>query len=1631
LEVLASGKISEVFGETFALQDDYPRQVRVPEAPLLLVDRVTGLDAPPGSMTKGTIWTETEIKPESWYLNDVQEMPAGLMVESGQSDLLLISWLGADFLNRGDRVYRLLGCDLSHHGQLARPGDRLEHDIHVDGHAKAGDTRIFFFHSDCRVDGDIRLSVRNAQAGFFTDEELRNSGGVLWDAASDSALADVDPAAQVDPPKVVCKRSHFDARKVRAFSEGRVAECFGPGFERALSHTRTPKIQSGPMLLLERVTAFEPGGGPWGRGYLRVENELSTHDWYLHGHFKNDPCMPGTLMAEGCLQAMTFFIAASGYTLDKDGWRFAPLPDQSYHLTCRGQVTPASKQLTYEVFVETLVAGPEPLIIADILGSADGLKIFHGRRMALQLVPDWPLTSRPELLAPIAERERDLEVARLNDFAFGYASLLACAWGRPSEAFGDLGALFDGTRHIARLPGPPYHFMSRVTHLTGPDGHEAELGGMKVGSTVEIDYDIPKAAWYFEENDTETMPFCVLLEAALQPCGWLAVFVGGPAQSDEDLYFRNLDGTGTVFREVGPESGTLRTRTTLTSLSRVGPMTLVSFDLTCSLKDGTPVYALKTGFGFFPREALAEQVGLPATDAERAWLHEANDFRVDLTQRPARYVAETPRLPGPMLLMIDAVTGYWPKDGPEGLGRLRSEKRVDPTEWFFKAHFYQDPVQPGSLGIEAMVQLLQFYMLHEGLAGDIAAPRFEPLATDHAMTWKYRGQVTPDKGLIRVEMNVLARGQDDTGAAFATAEAWLWVDDLRIYYANDLTVRIVSGVADTANTADTADTADTAAQRQRRVASPSLVETRFDPAEETWIRDHRPNYTRPTLPLMSLLDRSAGAALAHVEARYPTRDGDAPWQTIEVHNLTLAGWAIADAPFTLRAEVVPRRATASLATIDDVTCDVTLTLRRDGASDAGNDDTHDNVAHNDGAHPLCHAEIRCARQVTTPTPQAWGSPRDATAQADPYASGALFHGPALSQLVTLDMGTRGSSARLDAGASLAAGIPFGTLHQALLDAALHGIPHDDLQSWAPEVDPELLAYPLRVDTARFFGPAPREGLVRCEARLVGIEGAGHLARFEIRLIAGDGTRDPLRNDGFADEGVFAELLVTEALVPMGRQGRDRLARLTFLRDRQAIARVGLSTFDARYADNPAATTRVDAAEIRSKDWLPGSVAHAYGLNPDAYDLNDASALAALTAHVAAHDHLAQRAGVHPSAIHLAVADAPTTTDVDTRDTALANALATTLATLGESPLRLRATSPVLPLTTLAVEITRDDNTVTARDPEDLAAVAQDLTPLLASGRERLGLDRWAGEELTASLFRRFVRRVIVEDPAAYAAIARGRPALYLGNHQVQIESILFTLLGAALSNTHVVTIAKAAHESGWVGQLIRHLYSHPAIDAPDNIVYFDQADPRSMFGILERLGREVKEKGHSVFLHPEGDLAFAAGQPVTRLSSVFIDFALDHALPIVPVRFYGGLPVDALDHTLDFPWRYGQQDYLLGRPIAVEALRDLPYAARRDHILNALNTLGPALGNEEPLAPRADPPGHAPFADRVQQNEADNGHREAAAVITCALGEFPHPSDDVRRLLHGDIEADASSANDAETPWLAALSTWLLRPPPV
>ena len=76
-----------------------------------------------------------------------------------------------------------------------------------------------------------------------------------------------------------------------------------------------------------------------------------------------------------------------------------------------------------------------------MLCTVDGLKAFHARRLGLRLVPDWPAKLRPGMLDqpfPGGERPSGRPVAATDGFRFDYASLLACAWGRPSDAFGEM-----------------------------------------------------------------------------------------------------------------------------------------------------------------------------------------------------------------------------------------------------------------------------------------------------------------------------------------------------------------------------------------------------------------------------------------------------------------------------------------------------------------------------------------------------------------------------------------------------------------------------------------------------------------------------------------------------------------------------------------------------------------------------------------------------------------------------------------------------------------------------------------------------------------------------------------------------------------------------------------------------------------------------------------------------------------------------------------------------------------------------------------------------------------------------------------------------------------------------------------
>ncbi|HIG43699.1 MAG TPA: beta keto-acyl synthase [Gammaproteobacteria bacterium] len=776
VEVLAGGKISSVFGSLFEQQDHYDVQVRMPEPPLLLCDRVMGIEGEAGSMATGTVWTETDVHQDSWYLHRGR-MPPGIFIESGQADLLLISWLGIDFHNKGERAYRLLGCELVFHGELPQPGDTLKYEIKVDGHAQQGDVRLFFFHYDCHINGELRISVRNGQAGFFTKEELAESAGVLWDAAS----ADFTPGIVVPEPIVDCRKTSFSRAEVAAYLDGDLQSCFGDEFARAHTHTRTPGSPQGQGNFLGEVTEFDPTGGPAGRGYLRIVEDIHKDDWFFDGHFKNDPCMPGTLMADACLQAMAFYMSARGHSLYRDGWRFQPVRGTNYKFICRGQALPTSDQLVYEIFIDEEIIDDQPRLFAHVLCTIDGRKAFLCERLGLQLVPDWPLSSMPELLAPIAD---DRPLAYIDDFPLDYRSLISCAWGKPSTAFGSGFAHYDGPLRSPRLPGPPYHFMTRIVALEG------DMASMQKGGQVDAVYDISADAWYFNANASRTMPYCVLMEIALQPCGWLASYTLGRDYANSDLLFRNLDGTAVQHREVKPGDGSLKTSAHLTSISQIGELIIESFEVVCTIDD-EPVFTMKTVFGFFPPDAMANQKGLTISDHEQIIFDQSSNELIKFEDKPALYFGHpTAHLPDSKLLMLDRITFLATDGGQASLGSIRGEKDVDLTEWFFKAHFFQDPVQPGSLGIEAMLQLIQALMLSQGLHEGFSKPRFEPILVAEETEWHYRGQITPDKKLITVDFQCTERVVED-GNCWIVGEARLWGDGLKIYHAPKIGLRII------------------------------------------------------------------------------------------------------------------------------------------------------------------------------------------------------------------------------------------------------------------------------------------------------------------------------------------------------------------------------------------------------------------------------------------------------------------------------------------------------------------------------------------------------------------------------------------------------------------------------------------------------------------------------------------------------------------------------------------------------------------------------------------------------------------------------------------------------------------------
>jgi 3-hydroxymyristoyl/3-hydroxydecanoyl-(acyl carrier protein) dehydratase len=753
----ATGPIGPILGPGYTPIDAFPTRVRLPDEPLMLVDRIVEIGGEPMSLTHGRIVTEHDVSQDRWYL-DNGVAPPSIVIESGQADLFLSSYLGIDFKTCGLAMYRLLDASVTFHRGLPRPGETVRYDIRIERFFRQSETYLFRFSFDGAVDGEPLLSMRDGCAGFFTPAELAAGKGVVK-----TELQRRPQPGKLPPdwrPPVPAAVESYSEGLLDLLRAGDLVACFGPRFGRLrLSDPLT--LPEGRMRLIHRVTRRDPAGGRFGIGLIRSEMDIHPDDWFITCHFVDDQVMPGTLMYECCLHTLRVFLLRLGWVGEKSDCTFEPVPGVASRLRCRGQVTAATKTVAYQVEIKELGYGPEPFAIADVTMFADGKPIVDVQDMTLRVSgltrekvhERWE--SSPENQCSVFPRQQVQEFAT----------------GSPSAAFGDRYRPFDRDRFIARLPAPPYSFIDRVVHTT------AEPWTMKPGGSTTAEYDVRPDAWYFAAARQPAMPYAVLLEVALQACGWTSAYIGSALHSPTDLHYRNLGGTATLLGTVAPEGGTLTTTVALTRVSKSAGMIIQNFDFAVRDAAGRDVFRGDTYFGFFAAEALAEQVGI----------RDAEPYRPTMTEeaRGERFTyPNAAPFPGATLRMIDRIDLFMPDGGPHGLGFVRGVKDVDPGEWFFKAHFHRDPVWPGSLGLEAFLQLLAVVAARRWGSGSGSVWQSPVVGGSH--NWVYRGQVVPGDRRVTVEA-VVTRIDSDTQTLWA--DGFLSVDDRIIYRMTDFAFR--------------------------------------------------------------------------------------------------------------------------------------------------------------------------------------------------------------------------------------------------------------------------------------------------------------------------------------------------------------------------------------------------------------------------------------------------------------------------------------------------------------------------------------------------------------------------------------------------------------------------------------------------------------------------------------------------------------------------------------------------------------------------------------------------------------------------------------------------------------------------
>ncbi|WP_054814731.1 hypothetical protein [Nocardia arizonensis] len=599
------------------------------------------------------------------------------------------------------------------------------------------------------------------------------------DAGLPVERTDPPPGPHMWPPRRTAfeplarsKSRALDRDGLAALTRGDLAAAFGPAYAQPGCNDRVALAATDP-LVLTAVTDLDHRGGASGQGSCRARLAASPHD-----------ARSRVTAARQAVEALALYL---GLTLCFADCELAfGLPDDAVSIDLRTptmRIDSDAPSTAVHVEVVSVDLVPLPWLAADVTFVADDgttTAVIRGLGTHARPRPGAVLGPGPGGVVTefLGRFNADGVPAMLSEFNIAHIAHgdQALAMGPEFGRFSDIPAV--------RLPSRDLLLVDRVMSLEGT------RGGIPDGAGWRTEYDSPPDAWYYRESANAGMPNCVFMEFSLQAAAFLGPYLGGTllGGGTESLRLRNLEGRASVLREVELRGATIGQRSAITSTSITPGALLQEFAYESSV-GGEPFYRGTSLFGYFNDEALDNQIGLDGGRETRMWLAGYPHLSSRTIDVAARRRAENPRVAcstGRLALLdtFSVVDG----GGSAGLGYLHAVQQIDPSAWYFDQHFYLDPVIPGSLGVETIIQAIQEWAVDTGLDDGLDRPEFVvPVGVE--LRWKYRGQFLRTDTPMRFEVHIL-NVERRPGRVRIIAEASIWKPGMRIYWLEQVPVEL-------------------------------------------------------------------------------------------------------------------------------------------------------------------------------------------------------------------------------------------------------------------------------------------------------------------------------------------------------------------------------------------------------------------------------------------------------------------------------------------------------------------------------------------------------------------------------------------------------------------------------------------------------------------------------------------------------------------------------------------------------------------------------------------------------------------------------------------------------------------------